>query len=354
MDHGGNEARAGVETPIALARPILEGNERKYVNECLDTGWLTYKGRFEGEFEKAISERLKSPALVCSSGTGALHLALLSLGIGAGDEVIVPDLTFGTTASVVLAVGAKPVLVDVRRDTFGLDQNRVLGVLNKKTRAIIPVSLFGLDPGDFRQFGIPVIEDAAESFGMVPLRGRVSCFSFFANKVLTTGEGGALVGDFGNAREWRNGGFDEEYRNTLPGLNYRMTNIQAAIGLAQMERCDELLGARLANSEFYGKHLPGKGKWMFCVETKDPIGLIAHLKESGVESRPMFTPLHRSPAFRVYAKGKYKVSDEIWENHVSLPTGPHLKQEEIEKITELVNGFSNLRESHLSNPKLAA
>jgi len=122
-----------------------------------------------------------------------------------------------------------------------------------------------------------------------------------------------------------------------------MTNIQSAIGLAQMERFDELLAARLRNAAYYAERLPGKGKWLFCVETKNPLGLMRHLKDNGVDSRPMFTPLHRSPAFRVYGKGKYKVSDEIWENHVSIPTGPHLKQEEVQKIEELINGFSDLR-----------
>lgn len=328
---------------IPFASPILDGNEKRYVNECLDTGWLTYKGRFEGEFERAIEQRLGKPALVCSSGTAALHLALLTLGLGPGDEVIIPDLTFGTTASVVLAVGARPVLIDVRRDTFGLDKDRIFQALNKKTRAIIPVNLFGIDAGEFGQFGVPVIEDSCESFGIVPPRGRVACYSFFANKALTTGEGGALVGNYANAREWRNGGFDENYVNTIPGLNYRMTNIQSAIGLAQMERFDELLAARLRNAAYYAERLPGKGKWLFCVETKNPLGLMRHLKDNGVDSRPMFTPLHRSPAFRVYGKGKYKVSDEIWENHVSIPTGPHLKQEEVQKIEELINGFSDLR-----------
>ena len=328
---------------IPLASPVLIGNEKKYVNECLDTGYLTYQGRFEAEFEKALEKRLGKPALVCSSGTAALHLALLSLGVGQGDEVIVPNLTFGTTASAVLAVGATPVLVDVRRETFGLDKNRIYQVLRKKTRAIIAVHLFGLDAGEFAQFGVPVIEHSCESLGMIPPRGRVSAFSFFANKVLTTGEGGALVGDFGNAREWRNGGFNKDYMNTVPGLNYRMTNLQSAIGLAQMERFDELLKARLDNAAFYEEHLPGKGKWLFCLETPDPIQMIGYLKDHGVETRPMFTPLHMSPAFRKFRNGKYRESDWIWENHICLPTGPHVTQKQLEMIVELVNGFKHIR-----------
>ena len=321
---------------LPLAKPDLSGNEKKYLLECIDTGYVTHAGRFEEEFEKAFSERFGKPSLATSSGTSALHLALLSLGVGPGDEVIVPDLTFGATASVVLAVGARPVLVDCRPDTWGLDQNRLLNVLNKKTRAIIPVHLYGEDAGDFTQFGIPVIEDACESLGMAPIRGQMACFSFYGNKVITTGEGGMLCGDFGNARDYRDGGFDQEYRNQVAGLNARMSNMQAALGLAQLERFDELLSRRLQNAAQYAANLPGRGKWLFCVETSDPRGLQQYLKENGVESRPVFTPLHLSPAFRPYAKGKYKVAEQIWMNHLALPTGPHLTKEQQEKVINLV------------------
>lgn len=324
---------------IPLAKPDLSGNERRYLNECIDDGYVTHAGRFEAAFEQSFSRRFNTPCIATSSGTGALHIALLALGVGPGDEVVVPDLTFGASASVVVAVGAKPVLVDIRSETWGLDQNRLLSVLNKKTRAIISVHLYGEDAGDFRQFGIPVIEDSCESLGMVPHRGRMVCYSFYGNKPLTTGEGGMLCGEFGNAREWRNGGFDSDYRNTVPGLNYRMSNMQAAVGLAQLERFDELLNRRLENAERYRQALSGKGKWLFCVETDDPRGLQAYLKENGVDSRPVFTPLHLSPAFRVYARGKYKVSEEVWSRHLALPTGPHVSQQEQEQIVGLVDGF---------------
>jgi perosamine synthetase len=184
---------------VPLAQPDLSGNERKYLNQCIDEGYVTHAGRFEGEFEKAFSERFKTPCIATSSGTGALHLALLSLGIGPGDEVLVPALTFGATASVVLAVGARPVLVEVDRETWGMDKNRIFSVLNRKTRAIIPVHLYGEDAGDYTQFGIPVIEDACESLGMVPIRGKLAAYSSTATRSLTTGEGGMLCGDLGNA-----------------------------------------------------------------------------------------------------------------------------------------------------------
>jgi len=337
---------------IPLAKPDLSGNERKYLNQCIDEGYVTHAGRFEGEFEKAFSERFKTPCIATSSGTGALHLALLSLGVGPGDEVLVPDLTFGATASVVLAVGARPVFVDIDPATWGMDKNRIFSVLNRKTRAIIPVHLYGEDAGTYTQFGVPVIEDACESLGMVPIRGQMACYSFYGNKPLTTGEGGMLCGQFGNARDWRDGGFDQDYRNTLPGLNYRMSNMQAAVGLAQIERFDELLNRRLENSQRYAEFLPGKGKWLFAVDCGDPRALQHHLEENGIQSRPVFTPLHLSPAFRQYAKGKYKNSEEVWMNHLALPTGPHLTKEQQEKVIDCVSKF--LQRSSKRNHKLDA
>src|SRR5260221_435510 len=171
--------------------------------------------------------------MATSSGHGALHIALLSIGIGPGDEVIVPDLTFGATASVVAAVGAKPVFVDVSPHTWGLDRELVKEKMTRKTRAIIPVHLYGEDAGDFRDLGV-VIEDACESLGFVPMRGLMTCYSFYGNKIITTGEGGMVCGYLGSAREWRNGGFGKDYLCQCPGLNYRMRNLQPAVGLAQL------------------------------------------------------------------------------------------------------------------------
>lgn len=343
-----------MKTELSLCQPDLSGNEMKYLTECIETGFVTHAGRFEGEFEQAFGRFVGKTAIATSSGTGALHLALLSLGVGPGDEVIVPNLTFGATASAVLAVGAKPVLVDVDPATWGLDRQRIFGVLNRKTRAIIPVHLYGEDAGDFTQFGIPVIEDSCEALGLVPIRGRMACYSFYGNKVITTGEGGMLCGDLGNARDYRDGGFDREYRNVLPGLNYRMSNLQAAVGLAQLERIDALLGARLRNAGRYAELLQGKGKWLFVAQSDDPIALGKHLAGHGIETRPVFTPLHRSPAFRQYAKGRYKVSDEVWSRGLCLPTGPHVSLEQVEKIAGLIHGFHELHRTKDSRHQRAA
>ena len=190
---------------------------------------------------------------------------------------------------------------------------------------------------------VPIIEDCCEALWIKP-RG-IGCYSFYGNKAITTGEGGMLVGL--DARDWRDGGFDEEYRNVLPGLNYRMSNLQAAVGLAQLERFDSMLAVRLRNAARYKDSLPGLGKWLFVVRTGNPRGLRDHLAENGVSSRFVFTPLHRSPAFRAYARGKYKNSDAVWENGLCLPTGPHLTEEQQEKVTSLVHSY--LRRSSIGN-----
>lgn len=342
---------------IALSSPVLLGKERQYVEEAISTGWLTHRGRFESEFEKAASAFLGVPCLATSSGTGALHIALLSLGVGPKDEVILPNLTFGATASVVLAVGATPVLVDVDRDTWGLSRANLWKRMTKRTRAIIPVNLYGEDAGDYRQLGVPVIEDGCESFGLVPPRGRLTCYSLYGNKMITCGEGGLVAGDLEGVAAWRDGGFDDEYRCHVPGLNYRMSNLQAAVALAQMERAPELIAARLRCVEQYRASLPGRGKWLFVHETPNPRALGAYLKEHGIETRPVFTPLHRSPAFRHYASGNYKVSDEIWASGLCLPTGAHLTQEEVANVITKIktyDGNNHLRRTANGRSQLAA
>ena len=314
-----------METFIPIARPEFSGNELKYVTECIKTGWISHRGDYESRFERDLTDFFGRDTIATSSGTGALHLALLTLGIGRGDEVIVPNLTFGATASVVLAVGAKPVLVDVKKNSC-IDESLIEKAINKKTAAIIPVHLYG-ESCDMRAIndiakshGLKVIEDSCEAFGIVKPTGDLACFSFYANKIITTGEGGCLVGDLRNARDWRDGGFDKNYVNQIPGLNYRMTNIQAALGCAQLERIDEILSEKLKASEYYKKHLKGFGKWLFCVEG-DREKLKKHLDKNGVETRPVFYPLNKSPAFK--AKGKFRVSEWIHENHLCIPMAHH-------------------------------
>jgi perosamine synthetase len=318
---------------LPLAAPDLRGNERKYLLQALDSGYLTHQGEFEDRFENEFGRWIGRPALATSSGTAALHLALLSLGVGSGDEVVVPVLTFGATASVVVQCGAKPVFVDVN-ENFGINWHHARGRINRRTKAVISVHLYGEDAG-WEDVGIPVIEDACESLGIVEPRGHCSAYSFYGNKVITTGEGGMLVGNLGNARKYRDGGFTHSYDQEVAGLNYRMTNLQAAIGCAQLERIDQLVAKRLENAARYAAAIPGRGKWLFVAETENPVTLQERLKKCGVDSRPVFKPLHLTQAFR--QDGKFPKAEKAWTSGLCLPTGPHLTQQEQEKVIEIVS-----------------
>ena len=248
-----------------------------------------------------------------------------------------------------MATGATPVAVPIRSETWGIDPSRLPEAITPKTRAIIPVHLYGEDAGDFRPFGLPVIEDACESLGLVPLRGDITCYSFYANKIITTGEGGMICGSpevIEKAKLWRNGGFDEAYSNIVPGLNYRMTNMQAALGLAQIGRLDYLLGRRLANVRSYKRLISGRGKWLFVAKVKNPRVLAEQLAEHGVQTRPVFTPLNKSPAFSRFAdtrKFDFSASDEVWKTGLCLPTGPHVSPEGIIRIARILHGNINVR-----------
>src|SRR5207245_2531272 len=163
-------------------------------------------------------------------------------------------------------------------------------------------------------FGLPVIEVACEALGYVPMRGMMTCYSFYGNKIMTTGEGGMLCGDFRNAAAFRDGGFDGDYSFTVPGLNYRMTNMQAAVGFAQLERLPKILSKRAIALSVYKENLKGRGKWLFVAQVKNPATAMLKLKADGIDARPVFKPLHLSEAFRPYAMGgdKFKASEAFW------------------------------------------
>ena len=321
-----------METPIPLASPDLSGNERKYLNQCIDEGWLTHGGSFERKFEHLFSEYCGRPSLATSSGTGALHIALLSIGCGPGDEVIVPDLTFGATASVVARCGATPILVDIT-DDWGINWEHALGRVSKRVRAVIPVHLYGEECPIPDTFPVPIIEDSCEGTWIKP-KAAYAAFSFYGNKPISTGEGGMLCGNIDIPRRYRDGGFDRSYDMVVAGLNYRMTNLQAAVGCAQMERIDSLVEKRLNNASYYASRLEGKGKWLFVARIKNPVMMAGYLEAEGVQTRPVFRPLHLTQAFR--KMGKYKVSTDVWEHGLCLPTGPHVGDNEIDRICDLV------------------
>lgn len=312
---------------IPLANPTFGGNELAYVTDALARGEVTTRGSYVAKLEAGWAKLhgLKADqALACSSGTAALHLALLALGIGPGDQVIVPSVTFAATASVVMACGATVVLADI--DGLTITAETIDAVWTPKVKAVIPVHLYGemapmdeiMALADERNFW--VIEDACECVEPFAPQGQFACFSFFANKSITTGEGGIVLSAMREPlRWWRDFGLvnpekQKEYHHDLPGLNYRMTNIQAAIGCAQLERYEQLQAARSQNIRFYQERgIQGRGRWLYVVPTR-PM--------ETVETRPVFKPLHLLPPYR--SDGKFPGAMALWRDHMCLPCGPHL------------------------------
>ena len=365
---------------IPLMQPALGGNELAYVSDCVTTGWISSQGEYVQRFEKQFSDFLGgSNALAVSSGTAALHLALKALDIGPGDEVIVPDLTFAATANVVLHCGATPVLADVDRVTWNIDPGDIERRISERTRAIIPVHLYG-HPCDMDQIsaiagrhGLKVIEDCAEAQGAcyrgrpVGTIGDVGCFSFFSNKVITTGEGGMvttanaetadrlrLLRDHGMRRGRR-------YWHEIAGFNYRMTNLQAAVGVAQMERADRFIKRRKEIGERYiGRlgQLPGLVMpprqtwaatiyWIFSMLVEPEAAgisrdqLMVEMESLGIETRPFFIPLHMQPPYK--NAGQFPVSTQLSSRGISLPSGNEISDAEIDRVCEMVRAILERR-----------
>jgi perosamine synthetase len=327
---------------IPLTKVELTKKSIRFANDAMRSGWVTHRGNYYKKFENKFSMEVGMPSLFVSSGTAALHLALLACGVGPGDEVIVPDLTFGATATAVIHTGATPVMVDV--EDYRISINGILNAITPNTKAIIPVHLYGLECDMdsiikiAMEYNLWVIEDSCEALGMVKPRGHFACFSFFANKLITTGEGGMVCtndGEFYNrARAFRDGGFNSEYEYTIPGLNYRATNMQAAIGLGEIGTIEEKLSHRERVVSKYKEHLEGDGKWLFVVRTKDPRDLSKKLRKAGVESRPVFKPLHLQGLFNT--EGRFPNSIELWQHGLCLPTGDHVTDQDIERICSII------------------
>jgi perosamine synthetase len=329
--------------------------------------------RFEEEFATFCEAR---HAVATANGTVALHLALAVLDIGPGDEVLVPDLTFIATANAVRYTGATPVLVDVDPATWGIDPEAVRRKLTPRTRAVIPVHLYGrpvdLDPllelAD--QHGFAVVEDAAEAHGArykgkrVGALGRIGAFSFYGNKIFTTGEGGAVVTNdpklAARAAFLRDHAMDPQrrYFHSEVGFNYRMTNIQAALGCSQLEHAEEILRRRRAISQAYDaglKGIPGLTGavplpweesicWMYSVLVEPSFGLdrdalSAELRARGVDSRPFFVPLHEMPPYRT--ESPFPVSTQLSRQGINLPSGTALTAAEIATVCQALRELAN-------------
>lgn len=355
-----------------MAAPVLGGNEKAYVADCLDSTWISSSGEYVNRFEAAFADFCGvKHAIACCNGTAALHLALLAVGIGPGDEVIVPTLTFVATANAVAYCGARPVFVDSDAETWNLNPSSIEKKITRRTKAIIAVHLYGhpaeMDPiiKIARRHDLFVVEDAAEAHGAeykgkrVGSIGDISAFSFYGNKIITTGEGGMVVTNDAalakKAAQFKGQGIDPKRRYWFPviGYNYRMTNIAAAIGLAQLERIDWHLQRRLEIAAWYQEHLQNVPEvicqpekpwakhvyWMFSIVLGDgfPLSrdrLMDHLSERGVETRPIFHPMHTLPPYRGLPGGRnYPVADRIAKRGLSLPTWGGLGHEDVKHVS---------------------
>lgn len=361
---------------IPVFAPWLSDNVRRYVLDCIDTGWISslgeYVGRFEREFARFCEAR---HAVATSNGTTALHLALATLGVGPGDEVLVPDLTFVATANVVRYTGATPVLVDADPVTWALDPAEAARKVSRRTRVIMPVHVYG-HPADLdpllalgAEHGLVVLEDAAEAHGArykgrrVGALGRIGAFSFYGNKIITTGEGGMLVTNDGALAEraafLRDHAMDRKRRYYHPeiGFNYRMTNIQAAIGCAQLEQAEAILDRRKAIAAAYEAGLAGisgLGRppaepwaenvyWMYSVLVEDAFGrdrdaVREGLRARGVDSRPFFVPLHELPPYR--SDFPFPVATRLSRRGINLPSGTGLGLEEIATVCQALRDLA--------------
>lgn len=358
-----------------MCQPKLGEKERKYVLSCLESSWISSKGEFIEKFEEDFSEYCGARyGVATSSGTTALHLALATLGVKPGDEVIIPSFTMIATANAVVYTGANPVLVDSETRTWNIDVNKIREKITDKTKGVIVVHTYG-HPVDMKpildlaeEHCLHVVEDAAEAHGAeyrgqkVGALGELGCFSFYANKIITTGEGGMIVTNneelAEKARMLRDQAFEREKRfwHRYIGFNYRLTNLQAALGVAQMEKIDQFVEIRRRNAWLYnsllkdvdGITLPPEADWaknvywMYSLLIEDSFKmnrdkLMEYLAEKGVETRNFFYPIHKQPVYSRRYKGEmYPVAEELSRRGMNLPSGNTLQKEQIEYVVECI------------------
>ena len=356
---------------IPVYQPDLSGSEKRYVLECLDSTWISSKGRFIAEFENGCAKFVgaKYGVGVCN-GTVALHLALITLGIGPGDEVIVPTLTYIAAVNAITYTGATPVFVDSLPDTWQMDPADVQRKLTPRTKGIMAVHLYG-HPCDMKtlaalahEHDVFLIEDCAEAFGTrfqgrhVGTFGDIACFSFFGNKTITTGEGGMVITDdktlFERARHFKGQGLaaQREYWHDVIGYNYRMTNICAAIGLAQLERANEFITKKRQLAQMYREELAGvpvslhsefgeatHSHWMISIlvenaADRDP--LREQLRTAGIETRPLFYPAHTMPMYATRYQ-RHPVAENLAWRGINLPSWPGLTRAQVKEIAGTVH-----------------
>jgi perosamine synthetase len=379
---------------ILLSAPNIAGNEWKYIKDCLDTGWVSSVGSYVTKFEQAVANYTGAGyAIACVNGTNALHIALLLQGVGPGDLVIVPNITFIASVNAIRYCGANPVLVDVDENSWQMDCNLLQNFLEeecqvlkgvcthkisgKRVAALLPVHVLGnmVDMEALSElalkFHIPIVEDATESLGSFyngkhsGTFGKMGCFSFNGNKIITTGGGGMIVtNDERLAKkakhlttQAKSDAF--EYIHDEVGYNYRMVNLLAAMGLAQMEQLEGFIETKKKINEFYRSHLQGLGDiqfqkilpgadinfWLFTFKTRQRQQLLDILNESGIQARPFWKPMNQLPMFATdFYLSDTDVSDRVYRDCVSIPSSTFLMPQDLKKIMKVIqNHFHSLK-----------
>lgn len=362
---------------IPVNRPLIAKKALQYITDCLKTGWISSSGQYVSQFEEKFAKFLGVKyALTTTSGTTALHLALTTLDIGPGDEVILPTLTMAACPMSILYTGAKPVLVDSEPETYNLNIQQIQEKITQKTKAIMIVHLYG-HPVDItpilqiaKKYHLKIIEDAAEAHGTeykgrkVGTFGDINCFSFYANKIITTGEGGMVVTNskrlYQRAKALKDLAHSpkERFLHTAVGFNYRMTNLQAALGLAQLEKIKNYIKLKRKMARIYhlklknirGLKLPIEKKWAknvywmysVLVEKEFPLTrnqFVAKLAKNNIETRNFFIPVHQQPAFRklgLFKKERYPVAEKLSKTGLYLPSGLGNTKKEIKKVCQVI------------------
>jgi len=361
---------------IPVNEPLLNGNERKYVLECIDSGWISSEGPFVKRFEDEFARRVgRKYGIAVTNGTAAIDVAIDALGIGPGDEVIVPALTIISCVLQIVRVGAKPVLVDSDPITWNMDVRQIEEKINSKTKAIMVVHTYGLPTDMFpvlelaKRYGLRIIEDSAEMHGQLYRDkscgsfGDISTFSFYSNKHITTGEGGMLVTDNEElaeiCRSLRNLCFQPQQRfvHERLGWNLRMTSLQAALGVAQLEQLDEFVRIKREMGAQYTELLQDLDElqlplrdteyannifWVYGLVLKDRVPfdageIMRRLAIAGVGSRPFFCPLHLQPVLRrmgYFLGDHFPVAESLYARGFYIPSGMALKRIQIEQVAQ--------------------
>ncbi len=355
---------------IPIAEPILGKEEEDLVLKGIRSGWISSIGEYINQFEERFSKYCNTKyGITTSNGTTALHLSLVAANIGVGDEVIIPSMTFVATANAVSYTGAKPVFVDSTMETWTIDPDKIKEKINRRTKAIIPVHLYG-HPSEMgrilsiaRKYGLIVIEDAAEAHGALYKGKKVgslsdmACFSFYGNKIITTGEGGMILTDNKNLakkiRMLRDHGISKRRRYYYPhlGFNYRMTNLQAALGIAQLKKIDQIIQRKREIAELYKKYLsPLKNIylqpeakwaknvfWMYSILVvkngkKNRDFLIKQLKKRKIDSRPFFFPVHKLSRYK--ENDQCHIAEFLGSSGINLPSSVVLTDQQVKHVAE--------------------